>query len=140
MAAVSSISSPITRSSSLDWPSWLSCRSFFPSSVVRLHSLPLGTNHIEKTFIIRFLTPPVHAGGSLGVKTVSATSAFEGLSSDPATVLLDIRSKEEVKDQGSPNLASIKKKPISLPFSVVRPRLAPGSCHSAVTMISPCYQ
>ena len=39
--------------------------------------------------------------------------------SDPNTVLVDIRSREEVKEQGSPNLSSTKKKAITLPFTRV---------------------
>ena len=59
-------------------------------------------------------------GGSLGVKKVNAAGAMEGLTSDPNTVLIDVRSREEVKEQGSPNLSSTKKKAIILPFTRVR--------------------
>jgi rhodanese-related sulfurtransferase len=59
------------------------------------------------------------SGGSLGVKTVNPSGALEGLSTDPNTVLIDIRNREEIKEQGSPNLASTKKKAILLPFTRV---------------------
>ncbi len=59
-------------------------------------------------------------GGALGVKQVNAAGAVEGLTSDPNTILVDIRSREEVKEQGSPNLSSTNKKAITLPFTRVR--------------------
>ena len=55
----------------------------------------------------------------MGVKQVNAVGAVEGLTSDPNTVLVDIRSREEVKEQGNPNLSSTKKKAITLPFTRV---------------------
>ena len=60
-------------------------------------------------------------GGALGVKQVNAAGAVEGLTSDPKTVLVDIRGREEVKGQGSPDLSSTKKKAIILPFTRVKP-------------------
>ena len=59
-------------------------------------------------------------GGSLGVKTITAANALTGLGEDPSTVLIDIRSKEEVKEQGSPNLSSVKKRITPLPYTKVR--------------------
>ncbi len=53
------------------------------------------------------------------MKTVNPSGALEGLSTDPNTVLIDIRNREEIKEQGSPNLASTKKKAILLPFTRV---------------------
>ena len=56
-------------------------------------------------------------GGSLGVKQVNAAGAVEGLTTDPATILIDIRNKAEIKEQGTPDLAATKKKAILLPFT-----------------------
>ena len=53
------------------------------------------------------------------MKQVNATGAVEGLTNDPSTVLLDIRNRTEIKEQGVPNLASTKKKAILLPFTQV---------------------
>ena len=64
--------------------------------------------------------PP--AGGSLGVKQLSAASALEGLTSDPSTLLVDIRNREDIKEQGSPDLSAAKKKAIALPFTKVQMR------------------
>jgi len=65
-------------------------------------------------------------GGSLGVKSVNPSGAVEALTSDAGTLLVDIRSREEIKEQGSPNLSATKKKAILLPFT--RVRFDPSHC------------
>lgn len=47
--------------------------------------------------------------------SVSAVEAFERLS-DPNAQLLDIRAAEDIKAEGSPNLKSIKKKPVKVAY------------------------
>ena len=76
------------------------------------------------------------AGGSLGVKQLSAASALEGLTSDPSTLLVDIRSREDIKEQGSPDLSAAKKKAIALPFTKVqmKQRLLGGCCLASSIM------
>jgi chitinase domain-containing protein 1 len=57
------------------------------------------------------------AGGK--VKSVSAKQAFQQLSGDEPIVFVDIRSKAEIKEQGTPDLRSTGKKGTSLPYTKV---------------------
>lgn len=70
------------------------------------------------------------------MKQVNAAGAVEGLTSDPTTILVDIRNRSEIKEQGTPNLASTRKKAILLPFTQVQrllPKMFPSlSCKHGV--------
>lgn len=59
------------------------------------------------------------ASGGAQVKVTSPARAFEALEQNPKVILLDIRSKAEVKEAGSPDLKSIKRKLVSLPYTQV---------------------
>lgn len=58
-------------------------------------------------------------GQGVKVKPLSAAKAFDFLSEEPNAVFIDLRSKEEIKEAGSPDLRSIKQKIINLPYTVV---------------------
>jgi hypothetical protein len=63
----------------------------------------------------------VLAGGESKPKAVatSVDQALEALSTDEKTVLVDIRSKADVKVEGTPDIRATKKKLLSLPYVVV---------------------
>ncbi|GAB4817403.1 hypothetical protein N2152v2_004449 [Parachlorella kessleri] len=52
------------------------------------------------------------ASGGAQVKVTSPARAFEALEQNPKVILVDIRSKAEVKEAGSPDLKSIKRKAV----------------------------
>ena len=56
-----------------------------------------------------------------GVKAnkISAAKAFDLLSKDPSIIFVDLRSKAELNETGSPDLRSLKKKTVSLPYTTV---------------------
>ena len=54
-----------------------------------------------------------------GVKTTSVARTLQALEEDPRVVLVDIRSRAEIKQQGSPDLRSIKRSATVLPFTNV---------------------
>lgn len=56
-------------------------------------------------------------GRGVNVKKLSAAKAFDLLSSDSDIIFIDLRSKQEVKEAGSPDLRSIKRKITSLPYT-----------------------
>lgn len=58
-------------------------------------------------------------GQGVQVKKLSAAKAFDLLSEQPDVVFIDLRSKEEIKEDGSPDLRSVKQKSINLPYTVV---------------------
>eukprot|EP00897_Mesotaenium_endlicherianum_P001668 jgi/Mesen1/1529/ME000133S00540 len=49
---------------------------------------------------------------------LSAEDAFSLLQNDASSILLDIRSKDDIAETGSPSLKSIRKKVISIPFEI----------------------
>jgi rhodanese-related sulfurtransferase len=59
------------------------------------------------------------SGGS-GVKPTSVDRALQALGEDSRVVLLDIRNRAEIAAQGTPNLKSVKRSAVSLPFTSVR--------------------
>ena len=60
-------------------------------------------------------------GGGPSAKGVPAAKAAEALSADQAVVLVDIRSKGDVKEQGAPNLKGLSKRgALALPYTAVR--------------------
>lgn len=56
-------------------------------------------------------------GGSAGAKATTPDKALEALSDDSSVILVDIRSKAEAGQQGSPDLRSVKRRAISLPLT-----------------------
>lgn len=58
-------------------------------------------------------------GQGVKVKQLSAAKAFDLLSEQSNVVFIDLRSKEDIKEAGSPDLRSIKQKVISVPYTVV---------------------
>lgn len=56
-------------------------------------------------------------GGSAGAKATTPDKALEALSEDISVILVDIRSKAEAGQQGSPDLRSVKRRAISLPLT-----------------------
>lgn len=56
-----------------------------------------------------------------GVKAnkISPAKAFDLLSKDPSIIFVDLRSKSESNETGSPDLRSLKKKIVSLPYTTV---------------------
>ena len=58
-------------------------------------------------------------GQGVKAKKISAAKAFDLLSQDPSIIFVDLRSKAELNESGSPDLRSIKRKIISLPYTTV---------------------
>ena len=58
-------------------------------------------------------------GQGVTPKKITAAKAFDMLSKDDSITFVDLRSKAEVNETGSPDLRSIKMKTISLPYSTV---------------------
>ncbi|DBB12492.1 TPA: hypothetical protein ACH3X3_005292 [Trebouxia sp. C0006] len=56
-------------------------------------------------------------GRGVNVKKLSAAKAFDLLSSGSDIIFIDLRSKQEVNEAGSPDLRSIKRKITSLPYT-----------------------
>ena len=67
------------------------------------------------------------ASGGSSVQGVSAARALAVLKDEDPVVFLDIRSAADFKSQGSPDLSSIKKAAIRLPFTKVGHAAAPDS-------------
>ena len=65
------------------------------------------------------------ASGGSSVQGVSAARALAVLKDEDPVVFLDIRSAADFKSQGSPDLSSIKKAAIRLPFTKVGHAAAP---------------
>jgi rhodanese-related sulfurtransferase len=59
------------------------------------------------------------ASGGSGLKPTTVTKALDALQQDERVVLVDIRSRAEAKAQGSPDLRSIKRSAIALPYTSV---------------------
>lgn len=70
-----------------------------------LLALPFGINAL------------LNAGAGAGVKPTSVARTLEALEEDPRVTLVDIRSKAEIKAQGSPDLRAVKRSAVSLPFT-----------------------
>lgn len=62
-------------------------------------------------------------GQGVSAKKISAAKAFDMLSEDDSITFVDLRSKAELSETGSPDLRSIKKKIISLPYTTVSLKL-----------------
>lgn len=56
-------------------------------------------------------------GASAGAKATTPDKVLEALSDDSSVILVDIRSKVEAGQQGSPDLRSVKRRAISLPLT-----------------------
>lgn len=63
-------------------------------------------------------------GQGVKVKQISPAKAFDLLSKDRNIVFIDLRSKAEVKETGSPDLRSVKRKTINIPYTVVTTAVA----------------
>jgi chitinase domain-containing protein 1 len=63
------------------------------------------------------VTALLRGNSSAGVKTTSVARTIQALEEDPRVVLVDIRSRAEIKQQGSPDLRSIKRTATVLPFT-----------------------
>lgn len=57
------------------------------------------------------------SGGAGGVKLTNPAKAMEALEGDTRVILVDIRSKSEIKAQGKPDLKSIKRSAVSVPYT-----------------------
>jgi hypothetical protein len=77
---------------------------------------PLALPLAAALVLVPVLISQVSGGGS-GVQGVSAARALSVLETEDPAVFLDIRSAADAKDQGSPDLGSIKKAAIRLPFT-----------------------
>lgn len=58
-------------------------------------------------------------GQGVSTKKITAAKAFDMLSEDNSITFVDLRSKAELNESGSPDLRSIKKKITSLPYTTV---------------------
>ena len=67
-------------------------------------------------------------GQGVSAKKISAAKAFDMLSEDDSITFVDLRSKAELNETGSPDLRSIKKKITSLPYTTVS--METSSCHN----------
>lgn len=76
--------------------------------VVALVALPVGVTALLRA-----------ADGGAGVKPTSVARALQALEEDPRVILVDVRNKAEVKAQGSPDLRSVKRSAVSLPFTSI---------------------
>lgn len=74
-----------------------------------LVALPLGINAILKA--------GTEASGQ--VKPTSVENTYAALENDPRVILVDIRNRAEIKAQGSPDLRSVKRSAVSVPFTNV---------------------
>ncbi|KAG7670810.1 hypothetical protein Ndes2526B_g01435 [Nannochloris sp. 'desiccata'] len=63
------------------------------------------------------VTALLRGNSSAGVKTTSVARTIQALEEDPRVVLVDVRSRAEIKQQGSPDLRSIKRSATVLPFT-----------------------
>ena len=79
---------------------------------------PLALPLAAALVLVPVLISQVSGGGS-GVQCVSAARALSVLETEDPAVFLDIRSADDAKEQGSPDLGSIKKAAIRLPFTKV---------------------
>ena len=75
-------------------------------------------------------------GRGVGVKKLSAAKAFDLLSTDSDILFIDLRSKQEVNEAGSPDLRSIKRKITNLPYTVVRRRCLQIYLYAVYTIAS----
>jgi hypothetical protein len=73
------------------------------------------------SIMVAAIAASLSSGGDAKPKAVgtSAEQAIEALSSDVRTVLLDVRSKADVKADGAPDIRATGRKLLSLPFLVV---------------------
>ena len=96
---------------------------------VQLPSLPNGLSDslLDNPLLVvgglALLAIPLIAIGLTGsgskVKGVSAAKALDALANNPSAVIIDLRSKADVKEEGSPDLRSVKARLTSLPFTKV---------------------
>ncbi len=80
-------------------------------------------------------------GGPAGPKPkgVPVATALEALAAEERCLLLDIRSKEDVKAQGSPNLKGVSKRgAVALPYTSVSHSACAGSCEGLCTPACAC--
>lgn len=75
-------------------------------------------------------------GKGVNVKKLSAAKAFDLLSNGSDIIFVDLRSKQEVNEAGSPDLRSINRKITSLPYTVVSMQSKP-LCTNAASLF-PC--
>lgn len=79
------------------------------------------------------------------IKTVSPAAAFEALAEADDIVFIDIRTKAEAKEEGSPDVRSTGKKLVPIPLSKVPAspqRLMSGrnaSCTVVVPQVAPMH-
>ena len=83
--------------------------------------------------IVPVLISQINGGGSK-VQGVSAARVLDLLSSEDAVAFIDIRSKESAKQYGDPDLSSVRKSLIRVPFSKVRLR---GPTHQILDCMPP---
>ena len=76
------------------------------AGIAGIIAVPIAINVISK----------VGAGSAGGVKMTNPAKALEALE-DSKVVLVDIRSKEEIKAQGKPDLKAVKRSALSLPLT-----------------------
>ena len=69
--------------------------------------------------VVPLLISQISGGGSK-VQSVSAAKALDVLSTEDAVAFVDIRSKESARQYGDPNLSSVKKALIRVPYMKAR--------------------
>ena len=69
--------------------------------------------------LVPLLISQINGGGSK-VQGVGGLRALEVLATEDSVIFLDIRSKEDAKESGDPDLRSVKKSVTRLPFTKVR--------------------
>lgn len=77
------------------------------AGVAALLAVPVGINAILN----------IGAGGGSGVKPTTPEKALDALEKDQRVILIDIRSRDEVKAQGSPDLRTVKRSAVSVPLT-----------------------
>ena len=65
--------------------------------------------------------------GAKGAKAISGARAIEALAEEAKAVFVDLRAPQAIKESGSPDLRSVRKKAITLPYAKVKPALGSRS-------------
>lgn len=78
------------------------------AGIAGIVAIPVAINVISK----------IGAGSAGGVKMTNPAKALEALE-DSRVILVDIRSKQEIKAQGKPDLKAVKRSALSIPFTTL---------------------
>ena len=82
---------------------------FLIGGLAALVAIPVGVTALVKS----------NSGSGTGLKPTSVAKTIQALEEDPRVVLVDIRSRAEIKEQGAPNLKSIKRTAATLPYTTL---------------------